>query len=603
MGNEVLDDCRSVLSGQGRARMKTIICSRHSRLAILACCSFVWASTNYAQNADPDTDPKFNAAALSQKLHSYYEVETVLALWSIAQAGDEVRGLEGRLAAMLVGEDWRAKRQSHWVYYALTKISRAPGKHLDAYARTAAWLHYNVVPVGQVGVIGGPPPPGRHGPKLPGELQIASRQVWTVCVDSLTAEIRKAKDKRRRAIFDCLEKMEAPEEIIVPRLASMVLDDKLDLNSRWAATNLIGRYGHVASSIPHVLKCLEVRDGRLRGAIAYALGSMCYPHDPYGSWTGPPRHPDVKRALAVFKKLLTDDAPRVRTGATCGLRVMERQSAPLIGEMTRLAAIETDGSTLYNLAIALAKSESPQAVRPLLDLFTDEGLIKRLKQRPADSTGGTTYSLENWARSARASAAEALGTLAYRLNQHNKQAMPALAEAALPSLIAAFSEDKRIALTVAKSAGFFGSHAKPAVEPLRELLRKYGDARPTQTIIFAFGHIGPNAKTALPDILAMPPSRGVAWATAIALGKIGVGGERVEAKLVGILKTNTDYICREAAESLGKLAQPNEKVIRALNAQIAFDENEEIVQACEKALRAILGRSKQPPPGGDEDQF
>ncbi|MHC4200718.1 MAG: HEAT repeat domain-containing protein, partial [Planctomycetota bacterium] len=347
-------------------------------------------------------------------------LDVIRTLHAFAEAGAAPLVAEDGIASLLT-EDARGKILSRWCFRALARISGESDKYVGQYLAAAGWLYTNPVPVkaGEIGRIGGPGP-DMVGPEMPEELRAASRLAWITGVEAAMRLLVGSEDaERTRRVTEVLRNMGAPEDVMVPCLAKVVLDRTVRSWTREKAADLIGTYGNSAASMDSLLAGLKVEDARVRGACARSLGKLGSRYDFYGSLPG--RHPRPKEAVAALIAVMRDPDASARGGAMSGLADMGCEAAAAVDALVEIVESDTDPC--------------------------------------------------------RGAAASALGKIGGALRGRRPEAYARVARAAVPAIIKALRiepmghRNNRIVSCAAKSIGSFGRAASPAVPELRRLLR------------------------------------------------------------------------------------------------------------------------------------
>jgi HEAT repeat protein len=481
-------------------------------------------------------------------------LEVIRMLCMLAGRGDSGREAEEAIAGLLT-ETARGKVLSRWCYYALTKISANPQQYLDGYVAAAAGLRMNVVPPGQEGVLAGPGLKTADEPELPEGLRKTSHVAWVTGVEAV---IRLLHDDRRwYNATDCLGGMDAPGDVLVPRLATALLDSKIPAHIRQRASMTIGEYGYSTVAEKALLKGLGHEDADTRGSCARVLGRLC---GPYLGRTEAVTHPHPEVVVAALTEVLKDPEAAARKGAAYGL--------------------------------GWARRNDKKAV----DL-----LLKLIKSDPDPVT--------------RRTATIAVGQIACELHEKANAANPEqiieLARAVVPVLVEVLrgepQGDQRFLIhRAAKSLSYFGEAASEGIPELHRLLRSAtGNPRDQQlraVLISSLGRIGPASDRAIPEIVASSRYECCRYSVAFALGRIGRGGEDVENVLLDLTQAEDHWIRREAAKSLGLVARESEQIIKALE-RLRHDKDDYVREEAAKALFAIHARATGADDPGAGDVF
>lgn len=508
-------------------------------------------------------------------------LDVIRSLHALAEAGPAARQAEETVASLLM-EDARGKILSRWCFRALAMISGDPDRYVQQYMAAAGWRHsYAPVKAGEAGVVDGPRP-DMVGPEIPEELRAASRLAWIKGVEAAIRLLVGSEDaERTRHVTEVLRKMGAPEDVIVPRLAKVILDRTVRSWTREHAANLVGTYGTSAASMDRLLAGLKVEDPRVRGACARSLGKLADAYDFYGSLPG--RHPRPKEAVGALLGALKDPDGYVRGKAIWGLADMGCEAVAAVDALVEIVESDTDPC--------------------------------------------------RWA------AARALGQIGGSLRARRPEAFAEVAKVAMPAIMKALRiepighRNNHIVSEAAKSVGSFGRAASPAVPELRRLLRyeapksaaksremvsfRIGDKtyrkelpsfspallrRVRWAVLESLGRIGPAAADAVPDILACADDARLRHNIAVALGRIGRGGREVEKVLLDLTQAKEHWIRREAAKSLGLVARESEQIIKALE-RLRHDKDDQVREEAAKAVFAIHARATGADDPGADDVF
>jgi len=490
------------------------------------------------------------------------QIET---LWAIAEAGDLAAPAADDIAKLMT-ESWHGKRLSRWCYYALTKISKAPDKWLDAYIASAGWLHFNVVPVGQSGVIGGPQAE-RNGPPLPEGLREASKTTWRKCL-ALVVPMLKEKDRDKLdKVNECLRQMDAPAELIVPELAKILDDGTAPQNARVSAAELIGNYGPYAGSVEILARGLKDKAPAIQCCCAHAMGQLGSPYLPYGGSARSPRHPNVRTALALLQEALHDPLAEVREHAAMGLGEMRAEAAPALGVLTKAAKEDTNPRVRFRAIASLADTGLPAALVVIAAAMSDPDKENRKE------------------------AARAMGDLGGALRKSDPASFEAQAQLAVPALIEALKQ-RDGASDAAQSLGLFGPAAKAAIPALHGIVKESADKNLVGRAIFSLGQIGESAKNTVSDVIKAGQKFKDTFGLVCALEGIGEGSREAEDVLIMALGELEDHVRRNAAKALGAIAVERAPVIEALERMQEKERDPKLKSEAKTAIHAIRTRAK-----------
>lgn len=525
-------------------------------------------STSYRPVSDAGVPENWRRALASDDV-----IKVIRTLHALAEAGPAAREAEADIAALLT-KTARGKHLSRWAYHALTKVSERAERFTDKYLAAAGWTYCaGVVPLGEVGEIGGPIPPELYPPRIPEDLRSASRCAWATAIEAaIPALLRALQEQDRRGAQlaeDALQYMGAPPDVIVPRLAEVLNRQALG-RARWTAAYLIGECGATTEDMKPLLSWVDDPDPGVRTNVLRSLGrivsnDICHLHD------NTPGDASSALAAGALVKALSDPEPEVRRSAAGGLRLM--------GHRGRSAA---------------------------------DALVAALRNDPTEGPMG------------------ALAGIAQDLRGRDAEAFAEVARKAVPAIVSILRAglerdgDRQLAKRAAYHLGAFGGTAAPGVPHLRRVLRDHAtDKDMTAAAIQSLGSIGSAAAEAVPDILAalepwqekqekyleryrgMPRGtsivrqvlssfRGqhgnIGWLIALSLGRIGHGGGDVEKALLSLTRDMHSWTRREAATALGIVGRDSQEVIRALESLLQ-DEAKEVREVVPKALRAIRARA------------
>ncbi len=505
------------------------------------------------------------------RLNSKDEIAQIRALLALAEEGAGARRQEVRIAVLMT-ESAKGKRLSRWCYFALEAVSDDPGKYLKRYMEVARWQPRSGLRPNEIAVRHGPPP---KEPALPADLQAASNRAWKVCVRAVLSRWRGEKDRRARGrLRRFLHWTEAPPGVVLPLMTGLLGQADASVEEKCAAAELAARHGFRAKvEIKELYEFLGSKDARLRAAGATALSTLYYDNCP----SLPPPHPAPGKAIDALARATGDADVSVRSAAAYGLHWMGYQARSAVPVLVARLGKEPIAAQRRALLSALSFIGGLEDAGPVI--------IRAVKEDPDAVT--------------RRSAARALGWLASHL-QGRKQdkEWAALAKDAVPLLIKQFKDDPKMGWNLPAILAEFDQHAAPAVPFLHERLRKSSNVSVKGRCVFALGRIGPAARAAVPDILKCMAFREIRFGVSFVLGRIGVGGKDVEGALLELVKSHDRHTRREAAESLGKVAEESAKVTAALKKLLDDgDEDEDVRAQARKAIAAIRDRAeakKQP---------
>lgn len=226
------------------------------------------------------------------------------------------------------------------------------------------------------------------------------------------------------------------------------------------------------------------------------------------------RHPDAKvKKDAIFA---VEELCREQRSARC-------QAAPVFG---RLLA---DRDTEVRRCAATALAQIGSAARLVV-----EALVAALDDKSPD---------------VRSSAGVALSKI------HDERAVRYLVE---------FLSDSKTQHSAIDSLKRLGPTALPAVPALRKLLRSAKNGQLQLRVALVLGEIGPEARSALPDLIAALHNPGAAGGVAYALGQWGPDAWEAVSDLMFILDAADDLVRRNAARALGHIGPAAEMAIPSL---------------------------------------
>lgn len=163
------------------------------------------------------------------------------------------------------------------------------------------------------------------------------------------------------------------------------------------------------------------------------------------------------------------------------------------------------------------------------------------------------------------------------------------AEVALSELVqtATTHERAEIRLEAACALADIGGKAIPALTALLAA----GKLLNVWHIIFALGKAGPQASTAVPELMRIFKTESderVRCEVAKTLGKLGKQARSAIPVMIQALRERSEVIQREAAWALGEIAGGDREVVEALNDAL-HDSDEYVRKLSAEALRKILG--------------
>ncbi|MHC4200719.1 MAG: HEAT repeat domain-containing protein [Planctomycetota bacterium] len=512
-----------------------------------------------------------------ESLASDDALEVIATVVRLAEAGPAAREAEGALAGLLT-ESQRGKLLSRWSYYALARVSRTPRTHLDRYMKVAKWrprpkgLGPNEMIVDHGGGR-------RREPALPEDLVAASDAAWTTCIRAVFERWRNTGDVTQRGrVGWSLKAMRAPPRVMVPFATKVLANAKAPSGDRCFAASLIGTYGHAGRMHSDELVAgLKDPDARVRAACAEAFAWLYRDNCP----SLPVPHTAPASVIAAMVEALDGSDKTVRAAVLEGLYWMGRSAAHAEGELiARREALPDQG-----FLNALSGMGGPRC---------DEILLAALRHSP---TNGAINGLRH---------------RTFVLGQQGRdREFAALAAAAVPVLVE-YLKDGRLPRAAPHLIGAFDSHGREAVPVVRDLLRKTDDVHVKGRCIFALSRIGPASADAVPDILRCmqirkSPAvsdfwrRSIRFGIAIALGRIGRGGNEVEAALLELARSEHRHTRREAAKSLGTVARGSKAVTGALE-RLLDDEDEDVREEAARAIERVRARAggAEPTEGIDE---
>ena len=502
------------------------------------------------------------AEEIAERLRSTDENVQIQTLGELSQDGEKGKPYVDTMV-QLMSMQWRGKRLSRWCFHALTKITNDPDKYIETYMNAAGWLHYNVVPVGESGPIGGPQP-DRRGPALPDGLQEASRDAWKT---SLARVAPLLKSDKLRAVQECLSQMDAPPELLVPELAAILDDQAAKPEARAAAAEIIGKYGPWKDSTDILARGIQSADASVRAASAAALGHLGTPYNPYGGGSGNPHHPRAEKAVELLLQALKDPDAAVRRSAAQGLRDMCAEGRSSAAPLSELLKNDPEKAVRSSAAYALGSIGSPDGLAALAAALTDS---------------------DNYVRSV---AASSIGSLTGQLCRRDPKSIAALAKAVVPQLLAALDGDESTACAAAQSISAFRSSAAEAIPKLHSIITTSKSKSLAGRAVFALGWMGAAAKDEIPDIIKASERNSDLWGGALALYRIGVGSPVAEEFLLKLLANEDEVTRLWAVQAMGVIGSDRAEILDALKRVSEKDADEEVKRFASEAIVTIRAKA------------
>jgi HEAT repeat protein len=505
-------------------------------------------------------------AVKAEGLDSKSETGQIRAMLAIARKGTATQEQVKKIVA-LMSESAKGKRLSRWCYYALLSVGSAGDERLKRYMRTADWTSREGLARNEVRVRHGPPP---KEPALPADLLEDSNRAWKACIQAVFDSWRNADAKDYRTRSSCrwhLIRTAAPSRLVLSLMTGALKGNASSTAVKCAAAEVAAVHGfRIKTDVKELYGLLEDKDAKLRAGGARALSRLYYDNCP----SLPPRHPVPRKALDALVKATGDADLSVRCEATYGIRWLGYQARPAVPAL--IARFEKEDTERHRYALLSALS--------FIGGREDAGtvILKTIKSHPSVET--------------RRAAAVAVGWLASHLKQRKQDAdYAALAREAVPLLIAQFRNDAKMAWRLPVALSRFDEHAAPAVAFLHQRMKTTTNKTAKDRCLFALGRIGPAAKAAVPDVLKCMAFHKMRFLVSIVLGRIGVGGKDVEKALLELLKSRENHIRREAAESMGRVAEESAEVIAALEA-LSKDKDPDVREQARKAIATIRDRAR-----------
>jgi len=428
----------------------------------------------------------------------------------------------------------------------------------------------------------------------------------------LIKAIENPDDNIRAKAVQALGNVGAEAKLGIPPLLKLVREESTKEVTRKLALEALNKIGPPDRNDTEIVReCLKDHEPKIRCYGAVAMGKL---------------GPDAASALTDLVRLAKDSNVEVRQKVTLALGKMGTDSKdtvfPILTEALKdshrdvrvaaaqsLAGMESLGATDVPMLMGLLKHQDSEArisaahalghlgdkakaaVPGLIKAFesSDPALrsasidaLAKLGSNAKDVVPAFTQALSESDKEVRKNACEGLG----KVGPDAKPAVSGLARLLTDS-------DKEVKKNAAIALGKIGAGAKDAVVTLGDVLNK--DLTIRVEILTALGEIGPAAKAAVPNIVAIfagvdgkTADKAMHLRAAQTLGKIG---KDAVPDLVNALGNTNNLVRIGAAEGLGEIGPPAKKLAsRALAAHAQLDPDPQVRVVAGLAYSKVLAK-------------